>query len=1054
MPRISIILTSYNHEKYIRESIDSVLNQTFTEFELIILDDASSDNSWDIINSYSDTRIKPFRNVKNMLGTYLFNKAIAEIAKGEYIAVHHSDDIWEPDKLERQVKLLDSNPNVGAVFTNALAIGEDSLPLDDAEHFYSEIFNQSNRTRFEWLNHFFYKGNALCHPSILIRKRCYDDCGLYRYGLAQLTDFDMWIRLCLKYEIYVLPEKLVRFRVRANEANASGGRPESRIRTTTEFYFVLKNYLQLNSFKDLVKVFPEEQGCYRADGCEPKFILAMAALKNKSNYLKLFGIELLFDLISDEKTAANLKALYDFNHLAFIKITGVTDVFSTESLMEQDKQIAHIYNSRSWRLTSSLRFLNRKFGSCKTYSLKKTRLAIEKYARVMWACMPLSALRKSKIKNKIFKWVPFFSSYSSFYRSWENASVAQNMQFYASDNVTYVPLIENDFLINKTSKLISFYLPQFHPIAENNEWWGEGFTEWTNVKPAQPQFEGHYQPHIPGELGYYSLLDPATQQRQVELAKLYGLGGFCFYFYWFGGKRLLESPVLNYLSDKNLDLPFCLCWANENWSRRWDGLDGEILISQQHSPEDNLAFIEYVSQYMLDSRYISIDGKPLLLVYRPNLLPSAKVTAQCWRDWCIKNGIGEIYLAYTQSFEMVDPAEYGFDAAIEFPPNNSSPPNITDNVVPLSQDFDCNVYDWRVFTERSESYKVPSYQLFRGVCPSWDNTARRKNHSNVFLNSSPSSYQRWLKNAITYTVQQQQNADERLIFINAWNEWAEGTHLEPDQKYGYAYLEATRMALVRSNSGLKSMQYLSTQSTIAVVIHVYYCDVFAEILNYLAVIYSFELKLYVTTTPDNEELVMSQLTAQKHDFLLKVVENRGRDILPFLRVMPTVIKAGHSFLVKVHTKKSLHRSDGAVWREDLYEKNLTEYALSQAIKNMINNPSVGIVGPDGHLVEMGSFGGGNMSTVIDLALRMGVTSNELFGLSFVAGSMFVARPEAMSPLLNLAINPNHFEQEQGQVDGTLAHAIERLFSVSAYSMSLETICPSSRTLTEYKYVKY
>ena len=365
MPRISIILTSYNHEKYIRESIDSVLNQTVTEFELIILDDASSDSSWDIINSYSDTRIKPFRNVKNMLGTYLFNKAIAEIAKGEYIAVHHSDDIWEPDKLERQVKLLDSNPNVGAVFTNALAIGEDSLPLDDAEHFYSEIFNQSNRTRFEWLNHFFYKGNALCHPSILIRKRCYDDCGLYRYGLAQLTDFDMWIRLCLKYEIYVLPEKLVRFRVRANEANASGGRPESRIRTTTEFYFVLKNYLQLNSFKDLVKVFPEEQGCYRADGCEPKFILAMAALKNKSNYLKLFGIELLFDLISDEKTAANLKALYDFNHLAFIKITGVTDVFSTESLMEQDKQIAHIYNSRSWRLTSSLRFLNRKFGSCK-----------------------------------------------------------------------------------------------------------------------------------------------------------------------------------------------------------------------------------------------------------------------------------------------------------------------------------------------------------------------------------------------------------------------------------------------------------------------------------------------------------------------------------------------------------------------------------------------------------------------------------------------------------------------------------------------------------------
>ena len=355
-------------------------------------------------------------------------------------------------------------------------------------------------------------------------------------------------------------------------------------------------------------------------------------------------------------------------------------------------------------------------------------------ARIVWYHIPLSASRKSTIKTQIFKRLPFLKSHTSFYKSWESSNTAQKIQFNASDTV-YVPLIESEFLGHKPSKLISFYLPQFHPIAENNEWWGEGFTEWTNVKPAQPQFEGHYQPHVPGELGYYSLLDTDTLQRQVELAKLYGLGGFCFYFYWFGGKRLLESPVLNYLNNESLDLPFCLCWANENWSRRWDGLDSEILISQQHSPEDDRAFIEHVSQYMRDSRYIRVDNKPLLLVYRPNLLPFAKETAQRWRDWCRKNGIGEIYLAYTQSFETADPATYGFDAAIEFPPNNSSPPNITDNVVPLSQDFGCNVFDWRVLQERSETYKTPSYKLFRGVCPSWDNTARRKNRSNIFLNS-------------------------------------------------------------------------------------------------------------------------------------------------------------------------------------------------------------------------------------------------------------------------------------------------------------------------------
>lgn len=359
----------------------------------------------------------------------------------------------------------------------------------------------------------------------------------------------------------------------------------------------------------------------------------------------------------------------------------------------------------------------------------------------------------------------------------------------------YVPLLNKAPLKEKAAKLICFYLPQFHAIPENNKWWGEGFTEWTNVEPAQPQFVGHYQPHVPGELGYYNLLDTAVQRRQIELAKLYGIEGFCFYYYWFGGKRLLEKPVENYLNDNNLDLPFCLCWANENWSRRWDGLDSEILMAQQHSSEDDLAFIQSVASYMRDARYIRIDGKPLLLVYRPSLLPSATETANRWRDWCRNNGIGEIFLAYTQSFEAVDPATYGFDAAIEFPPNNSAPPNITDGVIPTVGDFAATVYDWRELVNRSKNYKRPEYKLFRGVCPSWDNTARRKNKGSILFNSSPQGYQEWLYNAITDTRERFTQPDERLIFINAWNEWAEGAHLEPDQRYGYAYLQASRDAL-------------------------------------------------------------------------------------------------------------------------------------------------------------------------------------------------------------------------------------------------------------------
>jgi len=367
----------------------------------------------------------------------------------------------------------------------------------------------------------------------------------------------------------------------------------------------------------------------------------------------------------------------------------------------------------------------------------------------------------------------------------------------------YVPLLKEQPLSKKRAKLICFYLPQFHPIPENNKWWGEDFTEWTNVKPAQPQFVGHYQPHVPDELGYYNLLDTSTQRRQIELAKLYGIEGFCFYFYWFGGKRLLEKPIENYLDDTSLNFPFCLCWANENWSRRWDGLDSEILMAQRHSPEDDLAFIQHVSKYMRDSRYIRVDNKPLLLVYRPNLLPSAKETANRWRTWCRNNGIGEIYLAYTQSFEVADPAQYNYDAAIEFPPNNSAPPNITDKVTPIVDNFGVTVYDWKIFVERSEHYQRPGYMLYRSVCPNWDNTARRKNNSTVFLNSSPVLFRRWLENAIQDTESRIANPDNRLIFCNAWNEWAEGAHLEPDAQYGYAYLQATRDALSKDESAEK-----------------------------------------------------------------------------------------------------------------------------------------------------------------------------------------------------------------------------------------------------------
>jgi len=472
-------------------------------------------------------------------------------------------------------------------------------------------------------------------------------------------------------------------------------------------------------------------------------------------------------------------------------------------------------HSSNWQDIKPLRFIISTQQLLRQALKEKTFL----FVRAIYQRLPLSFEAKQKVKSACFTLIAPLIHKTSIYRQWALLSEGDGTSYdvgkqniaHASSNgscparvtsaersVEYVEFNSESLPIKSPIRLIAFYLPQFHPIPENDAWWGKGFTEWANVSRALPQFQGHYQPHLPSDLGFYDLRLPEVQQHQVELAKSYGLGGFCFYFYWFGGKRLLEQPIRQYLENPDCDLPFCLCWANENWSRRWDGRDQEVLIKQRYSEEDDLAFIEYISEYMLDTRYIRIDGRPLLLVYRPSLLPDIRKTAARWRQWCRNNGVGEIYLAYTQSFEKQDPSEYGFDAAIEFPPNNTNPPNITNQVSLYNSDFRGTVYDWQGFVERSRNYTKPKYTLFRGVCPSWDNEARRSGRGTVFLNSSPSGYQEWLENACADTAERFENPDERLVFVNAWNEWAEGAHLEPDVHYGYAYLQATRDALNQS----------------------------------------------------------------------------------------------------------------------------------------------------------------------------------------------------------------------------------------------------------------
>ncbi|MBL8299222.1 MAG: glycoside hydrolase family 99-like domain-containing protein [Rhodanobacteraceae bacterium] len=595
----------------------------------------------------------------------------------------------------------------------------------------------------------------------------------------------------------------------------------------------------------------------------------------------------------------------------------------------------------------------------------------------------------------------------------------------ATRAIGYTPLRQEPMTLTPPVKLLAFYLPQFHPIPENDTWWGKGFTEWTNVGRALPQVEGQYQPHLPGELGYYDLRLPAVQRRQVELAKHYGVGGFCFYFYWFAGKRLLEAPLLQYLDDPECDLPFCLCWANENWTRRWDGYESDVLIAQDYSAQDDIAFIDYIARYLRDPRYVRVDGRPVLLVYRPSLLPDPRATAQRWRARCRELGIGEIHICLTSAFDRIDPAAIGFDAMVEFPPNNTAPPLVTDRVRKLNPEFSGNVYDWSCFPERSRSYTDPGCVFYRGVNPGWDNEARKPGVSNIFINASPRGYEEWLTNAMRDTMARFERPDQRLVFINAWNEWAEGAHLEPDVRLGYAYLDATRRAVEHIAAPQRPRAH-----RVCVIVHAYYPELLDEILALLKD-WKASYRLIVTTVPQREADVHNSLRSAGIDGECRVFENRGRDVLPFLRVANELADAGEELILKLHTKRSLHRADGDIWRRDLLTKLMAGANAARILDAFAAMPALGMVAPEGHILPMNFYWGSNQSTVHYLCRLMGMAEVDPGHDVFAAGSMFWMRVSALRPLLDLHLDEAEFEAERGQVDGTLAHAIERCFSLAA-----------------------
>lgn len=362
-------------------------------------------------------------------------------------------------------------------------------------------------------------------------------------------------------------------------------------------------------------------------------------------------------------------------------------------------------------------------------------------------------------------------------------------------------------------RIIAFYLPQFHEIPENNQWWGKGFTEWTNTRKAKPLYPGHYQPREPYQDAYYDLLDPKVMVEQMRLAKRYGVGGFCFYHYWFNGKKLLEKPVEALLENKEANLPFCLSWANEPWTRTWDGDQGakEILMPQRYGDkEDWEQHFIYLLSFFKDDRYIKIDGKPMFLIYRSASIPKCNDMLVYWQELAVKHGLPGIYFVQMITNFSYDKRAKYYSACVEFEPMRTLADRDANIKAKWKRQYDfylkyksnpilsrflLNQLDYDSIYETITNRKLnPKKKIYLGAFPDWDNSPRKKEKGIMIYGSSPKKFEKYL----TIQIERSLEMGNEFLFINAWNEWGEGAYLEADKRYGYAYLHAIRNALQKT----------------------------------------------------------------------------------------------------------------------------------------------------------------------------------------------------------------------------------------------------------------
>ena len=760
----------------------------------------------------------------------------------------------------------------------------------------------------------------------------------------------------------------------------------------------------------------------------------------------------------------------------------------SQAVAERDGRIEGLHRSISIRITAPLRYL----GRVSRWLLAEVRTSASRIARGIYRRAPLPLSTKMRIKGRFFRLAPSLFRRTMAYQQWAaftayvpgaarslphgagpivpsqfaskaaaeaadatNSSAERDGRIEGlSQAVPRVePAMSNQFVPTASDeisgklpvRLIAFYLPQFHPIPENDEWWGKGFTEWTNVSKATPIFEGHFQPRLPADLGFYDLRVVDVMEQQAELARHHGVHGFCYHYYWFGGKRLLEMPLERMLQTNRPDFPFCLCWANENWTRRWDGSEHEVLIAQRHGPEDDEAVIRDLIRYFRHPNYIRVDGRPLLLIYRISLLPDARSTISRWREQCRNEGIGEIYLTLAETFELGlandDPAIYGCDAAVEFPPHVTIGRPVK---VRKIAEHEGAVFDYREIVRNDLAKPSPPYTRFRCIMPGWDNTARTKSRAHIFHHLDPEVYRTWLQGVIEQTCERYLG-DERLVFVNAWNEWGEGAYLEPDHRYGHAYLRATRSALENTkrlggpdermlrcvneiNSGFEK------KSDVCVVFHLYHEDIADNIVSDYLYPLRNQVDLIVTTHEGVSVETVEKLRDRFPNQYIMVSENRGRDIRPFLMAYDFLSEKGYQTACKIHTKRSEYRVDADDIRNNAFH-SLLEGGIDDVIREFSGDERLGLIVSRDSLLNLSQphLHRDNRFWLDNLLEKMGKAEQiGKYLFDFPSGSMFWFRVRALAKLADKElVDPDAFEPESGQIDGALHHSVERIFSLLA-----------------------